>query len=169
MDKVLIIMQGVPGSGKSHLATSITQDYRLSEFDYTATLIASTDEYWVNNPEREYAFDGSKLGEAHAWNQARVEDAMTRQWAVPVIVVDNTNVLYRHAKPYFELADKHGYQVQVIRVDPGLKECLRRNAERPENRRVPEVTVHKMYTQMENLWQQRQADIASSIGFVKLS
>lgn len=140
-ERRLVIMQGAPGSGKSTKAWEIAD---------TRGAIFSTDDYWSFGSNI-YAFDVAKLAEAHAWNQGRVDWAMER--GVGTIIVDNCNVLRVHAAHYEKLAEKHGYKVEYCRVDPGLDECLRRNAERTEDRFIPEDVIREMYEQMETLGQ----------------
>lgn len=74
----------------------------------------------------EYEFDPSQLKYAHQWCQNSVEEAMT--WdknpdieflsaGVSRIVVSNTFTQEWEMKPYFELAEKHGYKVFSIIVE----------------------------------------------------
>lgn len=56
-----------------------------------------------------YQFDRDYVGDAHFWNQGRVEEAM--QGDVPVIVVDNTNVRFSEMQKYATLAMEYGYSV----------------------------------------------------------
>ena len=93
--KVLYVMRGVPGSGKSVASRLIVPKEQ----------IFSTDDFW--GPE--YNFDYNKLGEAHCWNQGRTRDAMEK--GVSPIAVDNTNVIRKEIKPYTKLAKEYGYEV----------------------------------------------------------
>lgn len=94
--KKLIIMRGIPGSGKSYIAKQLVP----------ADKIYSTDDFWGPN----YNFDITKLFQAHMWNQRRVETAMNSGYEL--IAVDNTNVTWKEIKPYYELAKKYGYEVE---------------------------------------------------------
>lgn len=93
----LFIMRGLPGSGKSTLAKSL------------GGVVYATDDFFM--VEGEYRFDFNKLSLYHALNRKRTEEAMANR--VPVIVVDNTNTTAKEIKPYVELADKYGYQVEL--------------------------------------------------------
>lgn len=95
MEKILYIMRGVPGSGKSTAARILVPQSQ----------IFSTDEFW--GPE--YNFDIKRLGEAHNWNQQRVKNAMEQ--GITPIAVDNTNVSSREVKPYVQMAKAHGYEI----------------------------------------------------------
>lgn len=91
----MIIMRGVPGSGKSTTARTLA----LKEH------IFSTDEYW--GPD--YNFDISKLNQAHIWNQERVQ--YFAQAGVSPIIVDNTNISWKSVLPYVEIAFNNEYKV----------------------------------------------------------
>jgi len=93
----LYIMRGLPGSGKSTLAKKL------------GGLIFSTDDFFMVNGE--YCFDGSKIGLYHGLNRKRTEEAM--QSKEPVIVVDNTNIEAWQMKPYVNLADQYGYEIEI--------------------------------------------------------
>ena len=151
--RTLILMQGVPGSGKSTVAESILRDLR-SMYDPEDGLRLfqkiSTDDYWYEKGGGVYAFDHGLLGLAHFWNQERCQAAMAEDNAW-VIIVDNTNRTCESVKPYVELAKTFGYTIQTIRVDPGLDVALERNARRSEDRRVPDDVIRAMYAEMEPL------------------
>lgn len=142
-ERRLVIMQGAPGSGKSTMARKIAEAQ-----PETLSTIFSTDDYWLANPDV-YAFDAAKLGQAHRWNEGRVRNAMEHE--IGLIIVDNTNVLRSYVLPYEQLAVQHGYSVEYCRVDPGLDECLRRNALRSEDRIIPEDVVRELHAKMETL------------------
>jgi len=96
----VVIMQGVPGSGKTTVAKKISR--------ITGAVICSTDDFWG----KDYDFDARKLKEAHEWNQKRVEDLLEKGASV---IVDNTNIRKEHADPYIDMADRYGCVLEVIR------------------------------------------------------
>lgn len=100
-EKVLIIMRGISGSGKSTKAKSFGGN------------VYSTDDFFMENEE--YKFDPSKIVEAHGWNQNRVKEAMSS--GETPIVVDNTNTQKWEAKPYVLMAKEFGYAVKVEESD----------------------------------------------------
>ncbi|XP_012499929.1 PREDICTED: NEDD4-binding protein 2 [Propithecus coquereli] len=59
---VLVLLRGLPGSGKSFLARTLQEDN-------PSGVILSTDDYFYINGQ--YQFDVKYLGEAHEWNQNR--------------------------------------------------------------------------------------------------
>ncbi|GCB69649.1 hypothetical protein scyTo_0005518 [Scyliorhinus torazame] len=100
ISKVLILMRGLPGSGKSTQARMLVQQEPNG-------MIFSTDEYFCRNGH--YQFDPSLIGEAHQWNQARAKEAMEEGYSP--IIIDNTNTQAWEMKPYIVMALKHSYKV----------------------------------------------------------
>jgi predicted kinase len=111
----MYIMRGLPGSGKSHIAHTLGGQ------------VFSTDDFFTTADG--YDFEPSQIGQAHLWNQQRVETAMMA--GVPTIVVDNTNIMYWEMKPYIQYADKHGYEIEWVEAQSewawNAEECAKRN------------------------------------------
>lgn len=103
-DKVLILMRGIPASGKSHRAKELAGE--------DPTVIHSADHFFGETPE-EYVANWSveKLGAAHKQCQKNVRMLMQRQR--PLVIVDNTNTMIREMMPYFEMAAQYQYRVQI--------------------------------------------------------
>lgn len=57
------------------------------------------------------------------------------------IVVDNTNVSPEERSKYFQLADKNGYMTVGIFMESILNDCLKRNAQREGDARIPDNGV----------------------------
>lgn len=104
-DKLLIIMRGVSGSGKSTKARALAG---------TNGAIFATDDFW--GPE--YNWDRARLPEAHNWNQERVKKAMAEGRSP--IVVDNMNIQAWEAKPYVQMAQQFGYRVEFHEPDTDI-------------------------------------------------
>ncbi len=94
MPKILYILRGVPGSGKS---------FKAKELAGNTGVIFSTDEFWGTDPETyrknwdQAIADNnylSKLDEYHNKNYQRTVDALKR--GISPIIVDNTNILKKH-------------------------------------------------------------------------
>ena len=106
MEKVLYIVRGIPGSGKSTFAKS------LGGTHFEADMFFMKD--------GEYKFDMFKLKEAHKWCQDSVNTAMILNTTADLnktIVVSNTFTQEWEMKPYFELAEVHGYKVFSIIIE----------------------------------------------------
>ncbi len=109
--KLLIIARGPSGSGKSTMVEKIRDKFNAPVF--------TTDDFWMQGGK--YNFDPDYIGEAHFWNQTRVDEAM--QGGEPVVIVDNTNSMFSEMKPYILMAQQYGYEVKFIEPDwhPDLK------------------------------------------------
>jgi NEDD4-binding protein 2 len=114
--RTVTLMRGLPGSGKSYTAQKLDGK------------VFSTDDFFTT--KEGYDFDPRQLGQAHIWNQMRVETAM--QAGESHIVVDNTNIMYCEMKAYVNLADKHGYEVEFVEAQSewawNVEECFNRNS-----------------------------------------
>ena len=102
MDKVLIIVRGLQGSGKSTVGKL---------FDTKA--ICSADDYFMRDGK--YKWYGHMLPTAHAWCIRKCRRFMKKQ--APRIVIDNTAVKARDLVPYNDLARQFGYMVHTIIVE----------------------------------------------------
>jgi len=106
--KTVIILQGVPGSGKSFFANEFVSRARGK------SVVCSADDYFYKLGGGKYAFDVSKLGEAHGACFRKFIAAV--QEGVEVVIVDNTNTTTTEIAPYVLGGEAHGYTVEVIRV-----------------------------------------------------
>lgn len=145
-------MQGIPGSGKSTVANAIaTSDdpnaHPSELFHQEQASVYSTDEFWMKDGK--YEFDISRLGEAHHWNQMRATKAM--KFGTTRVIIDNTNIKNRDIVPYLIAGHMYGYAIHVVRVETPVETCIARQANRPEDRRIPEDVIRRMHDQMETL------------------
>ena len=102
MEKVLYIVRGIPGSGKSTFAKTLGGEH------YEA------DMFFIDG-NGEYKFDGSKIKLAHEWCHDMVYMDMIKE--IPKIVVSNTFTQEWEMRPYFELAKNYGYKVFSVVVE----------------------------------------------------
>lgn len=120
MEKELILLRGIPGSGKSTIASLIGGKH------------VEADMYFQR--ETGYHFDPTKLGDAHRWCQGRVNLWMSQ--GEPKIVVSNTFTREGELRAYYDLATDWGYRVHSMIVE---------NRHGGRNlHRVPEETIQKM-------------------------
>ncbi|XP_065534483.1 NEDD4-binding protein 2-like 2 [Lathamus discolor] len=108
--KLLLILRGLPGSGKTTLSHVLLGQSR----DGT---VFSTDDYF--RQQSGYTYNAAQLGDAHNWNQKRAKQAM-EQGKSPVII-DNTNTQAWEMKPYVEAALEKGYRVEFHEPDTWWK------------------------------------------------
>lgn len=102
--KVMFIMRGLPGSGKSTLVRAIKTHYKEA-------VVCSADSFFVQK-DGSYAFDVKKLPQAHEECADLAQKAA--EMSMCHIVVDNTNVLRWEMGKYFRLASEYGYAVIVV-------------------------------------------------------
>lgn len=105
MEKVLILLRGLPGAGKTSFANLMWSSYTICEADKY---------FYVNG---EYKFDASKLKEAHQWCQDQVRSLMMESDFYSEIVVSNTSTTEKEMQPYLDLAKEFGYTVVSLIVE----------------------------------------------------
>lgn len=109
--KELILLRGVPGSGKSTAARLLwAGDAGTSHFE--------ADMFFIENGK--YKFEGSKIRDAHDWCKDNVEHAMLLNHTTgnyPRIIVSNTFTQEWEMETYYELAKLWGYTVFSLIVE----------------------------------------------------
>ncbi|XP_034860988.1 NEDD4-binding protein 2 isoform X1 [Mirounga leonina] len=132
---VLVLLRGLPGSGKSFLARTLQEDN-------PSGVILSTDDYFYINGQ--YQFDVKYLGEAHEWNQNRAKEAFEKK--VSPIIIDNTNLQAWEMKPYISLSQNHKYKVLFREPDTWWKfkpkELARRNIHGVSKEKITRMLEH---------------------------
>lgn len=105
--KKLILLRGLPGSGKSTAAKLFQGSGYSSHYE--------ADMYFLNKETGEYQFDPSKLKLAHNWCAIQTQKAMVDE--IPTIVISNTFTQEWEMDNYRELAKMHDYQVFTLIVE----------------------------------------------------
>ena len=103
----LILMRGLPGSGKSWRTISLIDSANGLGVDYC---VLSTDDIWLDHNLTYYLWNPVAIGAAHKVNQAKCCEAMVRR--IPLIIIDNTNITQEEMQPYIDLAAKFNYEVE---------------------------------------------------------
>ena len=110
MTKILILLRGLPGAGKSTFANLIWNTYAICEADK-----------FFYDEKGNYNFNSDKLKQAHEWCRSevelRMEDNQKNPQYYPEIVVSNTFTQEWEMKPYFDLAKKYDYKIFSIIVE----------------------------------------------------
>jgi hypothetical protein len=104
MEKILYLLRGVSGSGKTRLG------FTLTDFD----LVMSADN-WFTDSWGAYDYDAGDLPKAHQYCQDRTHDAMVDGHAK--IAVANTFTQEWEMEPYYKFAEEFGYTVFSIIVE----------------------------------------------------
>ena len=105
----LILLRGIPGSGKTTVAGLILQSPTNRDPE-----ILSADDFFVND-DGDYIFDGTKIKEAHNYCQFRCSERMRQ--GIARIVVANTFTQEWEMKTYFEMAERYNYRVHCVVVE----------------------------------------------------
>jgi predicted kinase len=101
--KQLILLRGLPGSGKSTVAKL-----------FDKALHFEADMYFLD-ADGNYQFDASKIKNAHNWCRHSVMDAMKE--GHPIVVVSNTFTQEWEMEVYYLLAEELGYRVTSMIVE----------------------------------------------------
>ncbi|MDF3818593.1 AAA family ATPase [Leptospira sp. 96542] len=104
--KTLLVLRGIPGSGKTTLAKTIS----LSN----GAPIFSIDSYFETD-SGEYEFDYKKNHLAYKECESKTKQALMDD--VPFVIVDNTFTLDWELEPYSRLANEFGYRFFVVTVE----------------------------------------------------
>tara|TARA_B100000085_G_C18542691_1_gene512602 strand:- start:772 stop:1224 length:453 start_codon:yes stop_codon:yes gene_type:complete len=146
--KVLYIIRGLSGSGKSSLGDAITNMIWDDSLENAKVLdksrcwrkhYYSADDYFTDE-EGNYNFNPNKLKEAHEDCQKNVERAMSLGH-VQKIAVCNTFSQAWEAEPYFTLANKYDYSPFVVECQNDFGNV----------HGVPQETINAMKNRWESL------------------
>lgn len=102
----LILLRGLPGSGKSTVANLIgARGAGYAHFE--------ADMFFMQDGE--YKFEPSKLKLAHNWCMIQTEKAMVDDTAI--VIVSNTFTQEWEMEHYYELAKRYNYRVTSLVVE----------------------------------------------------
>jgi predicted kinase len=122
--KKLIIIRGLPGSGKSYLVKEIL--FNLPPL--LTACVCSNDKFWIDKFGR-YKYSASFA--KYAKDLCRGSAARAMYHGTEIVIIDNTNINISHMQPYLEMADEFDYEVEIREPqtlwakDP--QECAKRN------------------------------------------
>lgn len=123
--KQLILVRGIPGSGKSTFAQTLGGKH------------IETDMFF--NIDGDYHFDGSQLKRAHNWCRTIVCGWMSD--GEDKIVVSNTFSMDWEMQEYFDMAKEFGYQVFSI--------IMENRHDNVNTHQVPNEVIEKMRLRFE--------------------
>lgn len=135
--KLLILMRGAPGSGKSTLIkNSGLPNYSISLDELRKLLAAEEDSQLPTSVNKEaYALLYSIL-------QTRVQKGK-------LIILDAVNASIDHLKDSLDLAEKAGYRIVYYQMQTSLEQCLENNLCRPVYSRASEEKIRRFYDAIE--------------------
>lgn len=130
----LILIRGLPGSGKSTFASQIAKGLEQLVFHHFVHI--ETDMYFNKGKHLEYLFDASKLPEAHQWTQNWCREELKEGNSV---IVSNTFSRIWEMQPYLDMAKEFDCKVTVITCEGNYGNI----------HGVPEETINKMKSRWE--------------------
>lgn len=102
----LIILRGLPGSGKTTLASVLSEGGTYPVF--------SVDDYFTDeNGHYEFRFQENHL----AYKQCEEGVRIAMQQGAPKIILHNTFTIEWEMEPYFKLASENDYRLHVLTVE----------------------------------------------------
>jgi len=107
MHKSLILLRGLPGSGKTSLAKILNEEGKYP--------VLSIDDYFTNTETGAYKFEFEKNHLAYKSCEERTKALMKK--GLKKIFLDNTFTLEWEMEPYFKMAAEFGYRVFVITIE----------------------------------------------------
>lgn len=134
---VLIVIRGLPGSGKSSVSQRVQELFQQQE---TWVVRICTDEI-LEMCEGGYRWAGFKMSLYHgiAYNIAR--SSFNKD--CPVVILDNTNIKIKEFESYIFDARQKGYAVRVFIVGGFDEEHIQASIER-NTHNVPEDAIRRM-------------------------
>ena len=103
----IIILRGLPGSGKSELAVLLSENGKYPYY--------SVDDYFTNNQNGIYHFDYTK--NHIAYRECIEKTRKSALEGVPKIIVHNTFTMDWELEPYFKLAAELSFRIYVVTVE----------------------------------------------------
>ena len=136
----LIIIRGIPGSGKTTLAHKLQESLLTAHYEadmYFEVLDRLTGSW-------EYHFDPTRLKEAHKWCLFRTEVSLKYNKGV---IVSNTFTRIAEIQPYLKLADKYQAEIEIYEMsnEPVLEKT------RKSIHNIPDSVIDKMVNRWEEL------------------
>lgn len=131
--KKLILLIGIPGSGKTTLSKRLVEKNfkRICADEIRGELYG--DQIVQGDSTQVFTIFFERLRALFAENAD--------------VVVDNTNLYFKHRKPILDIAAEYGYtDIQLWLLDVPLETCLKRNIDRERN--VPQETITNYYNEL---------------------
>jgi predicted kinase len=125
LERVLIILRGIPGCGKSTFAEFLSSDSGGQN-------ICTADDFHMKDGK--YDWKPENVRAAHEWCQSKARTFM--RIGVSPVIVANTSTTINEMQVYFDMAKEYGYTVFSVIVEN------RHGGVNTHN--VPEETIEKM-------------------------
>ena len=140
MRKILILMCGVPASGKSTVANNLAQ-----HFEEQKAVVVSMDairEKWFGTRKCQDRGD-----EVYAQS---IDDTLSAFESCDIVIYDATNRTRKARRKVVETIQKYyDCLVYCVFMDTPLEVALERNANRDKSIQVPPAVIHRMFDTLE--------------------
>jgi tRNA uridine 5-carbamoylmethylation protein Kti12 len=153
--KRVIVLRGIPGSGKSYYAKKLIAKHVLEQSLVSvpeqssvsgAVVVVSADSFFGVDEDYKKNFSPTKLTDAHNHCFWLFLDAL-RDDDVGLVIVDNTNSTAMEISPYMLAAGALGHDATVHQIECDPEVAYGRN-----QHGVPRDTVHRMAARVRGEW-----------------
>lgn len=134
--KVMWILRGLPGVGKSTLATSLVI---AAQANNNTSAICCADDYMMEGDK--YVWAPEKVADAHT--RCRNKAAIAVENKVEYIIIANTNTTMKEMKFYMDLTKTHNYFLQMVTIGQFSDDAVELYAKQ-NTHNVPIETIRKM-------------------------
>lgn len=141
--KNVVIMRGLPGSGKS---TWVSRYMMNSDLDHA---VVSADHY--HSIDGKYDFKQENAKAAHDACLLQFIKYLNHADLMGVngtLIVDNTNISAWEIAPYYRLAEVYGIDVEIVLINCATMDAINRNRGRG-TKEVPHLVISRMAHRLE--------------------
>lgn len=129
---MIIVMTGLPGSGKSTAAKKLLDEHLKTPFTQAA-IVSSDDFFTADDGTYDFKLDARPV--AHQLCFRRFNEYCARFRQRDLIVVDNTSLTNSERSRYIDVGASYGHTCRLVHVRCPIEICIaRRDPSNPDNR-----------------------------------
>ena len=133
--KTVVIMRGLPGSGKSTIAGL------LAVADQTQKSVICSADHYHTAPDGTYHWKPENVANAHAFCRETFKKAVDAE--TPLVIVDNTNTKHSEYEFYDSYGKTKGYWVVEVTVGDASSEAIN-HSDTFNTHNVPRESIEAM-------------------------
>ena len=142
MNNRLIIMSGIPGSGKTTYAAKYKEIYEEQGY---VVMSVSSDDIRMEMFGKYDSFENERA----VWKTVNDRVAQYSGFDNTIVILDATTVTnqarYQYAKRYKDMYK----EIDLVVVNTPFEQCLKQNVQRPANKIVPVQVLQRMASKLE--------------------